>query len=72
MKKPNCPCWGCENHTPTCKRECEAFACYEKAYKEFEEYRKKEFLKRDATIQKSHSRWKYSRIKLMDRKRGIK
>ena len=48
MKKPNCPCWGCEDRMPTCKRECEAFKQYEKAYKVFDAERRSEREKKDA------------------------
>lgn len=72
MKKPNCPCWGCESHMPTCKRECAAFAGYEKAYKEYEKQRQSDFAKREATEYWPRKKERYYRDRLMDQKRGKK
>lgn len=72
MKKPNCPCWGCENHTPTCKRECEAFAGYEKAYKVYDAERRSEREKKDAARYISMRSKKVFRDKLNNQKLGKK
>ena len=57
MKRPVSPCYrnskGCPDRTPTCRKTCEKFKEYEKAYRAFESWRTSEYQSAD---HKTHSR----------------
>lgn len=72
MTRPDCPCFGCGEMSPTCKRECDRFKKYEADYKEFETHRQADRKKKDASMYKSSRREKFYRNLLLEKKKGKK